>query len=144
MKLTGKNIAALYTKHSSERKKEKQADIDMMQMSIRVKESTYALFKSVCEIERRTNGQMFRKMLDAFLEKSGLSNEEVPTKNFNHGYGFGFAVISSDPHGDDVTPEMLLKACRERLARLEAIDNGKEILSACALFDTYQMEDTYR
>jgi len=31
MKLTGKNIAALYTKHSSERKKEKQADIDMMQ-----------------------------------------------------------------------------------------------------------------
>lgn len=60
---------------------------------------------------------------------------------FNHAYDFGFEVISNTEDGEDVTPAMLLAACRKRLDEIEAVDGGEEMLEACGLFSTYDMEE---
>lgn len=61
-------------------------------------------------------------------------------KKFNHAYDFAFEVISSNEDGEDVTPAMLLKACRARLDAIEAENEGAEMLEACGLFDTMEAE----
>lgn len=59
---------------------------------------------------------------------------------YNHAYDFAFEVVSCHPEGEDVTPAMLFAACRARLDRLER-EGGKEMLEACGLFDTHEMEE---
>ena len=60
---------------------------------------------------------------------------------FNHAYDFCFEVISEREDGEDVTPAMLIAACRARLNRIEdAADNGAEMLEACNLLDTFKEE----
>lgn len=67
--------------------------------------------------------------------------EDKTGQRFNHAFDFAFEVVSSDPDGGDVTPAMLIAACRARLDRIEAENGGKEMLEACDLFDTYQVEE---
>jgi len=55
---------------------------------------------------------------------------------FNHAYDFAFEVISQKEDGEDVTPAMLRQACIERIKSI----SDQEILEACGLFDTFQME----
>jgi len=62
------------------------------------------------------------------------------SKQYNHAYDFAFEVLSNHAEGDDVTPAMLIAACRARLDRIEAENNGAEMLDACGLFDTYQVK----
>ena len=59
---------------------------------------------------------------------------------YNHAYDFAFEVVSKHPAGEDVTAEMLFAAIRARVDRLER-EGGKEMLEACGLFDTHEMED---
>ena len=40
-----------------------------VQMSIRAPESVYNQFRTVCQNERRTNGEMLEKLLKFYLEK---------------------------------------------------------------------------
>lgn len=65
--------------------------------------------------------------------------KEAQARRFNHAYDFAFEVISNHPEGEDVTPAMLLAACRARLDLIEAEDGGREMLEACGLFDTHEM-----
>ena len=58
---------------------------------------------------------------------------------YNHMYDFAFEVLSDHPEGEDVTPAMLIAACRARLNRIEA-DGGAEMLLACGLCDTFELE----
>ena len=55
---------------------------------------------------------------------------------YNHAYDFAFEVISEHPEGEDVTPAMLLAACRARLDRIEAERDGAEMLEAAERFDS--------
>jgi len=57
---------------------------------------------------------------------------------YNHAYDFAFEVISKKEDASDVTPAMLIAACRARLDRIEAESNGEEMLEACGLFDTME------
>jgi len=57
---------------------------------------------------------------------------------YNHAYDFAFEVLSDHPEGEDVTPAMLIAACRARLDRIEATDGGAEMLEACNRFDTHK------
>ncbi len=41
---------------------------EMIQATVRMPESTYVSFKELCEVERRTNGQMFDIILAEFLK----------------------------------------------------------------------------
>lgn len=59
---------------------------------------------------------------------------------WNHAFDFAFEVISEKEDGSDVTPAMLLAACRARLARIEAENGGAEMLEACGRFDSFLCE----
>jgi hypothetical protein len=58
---------------------------------------------------------------------------------YNHAFDFAFEVLSDHPTADDVTPAMLIAACRARLDRIEACNGGAEMLEACDCFDTFEM-----
>ncbi len=55
---------------------------------------------------------------------------------FNHAFDFAVEVISEKEDSSDVTPKMLIAALRDRIDRLEAEDEGAEMLDACGLLDT--------
>jgi hypothetical protein len=55
---------------------------------------------------------------------------------FNHAYDFAFEVISQKENGEDVTPAMLRQSCIERIKTI----SDREILEACNLFDTFEVE----
>ena len=55
---------------------------------------------------------------------------------WNHAYDFAFEVVSQNEDGEDVTPAMLRQACIERIKRI----SDREILEACGLFDSFEME----
>tara|TARA_R100001510_G_C7564958_1_gene143608 strand:+ start:94 stop:270 length:177 start_codon:yes stop_codon:yes gene_type:complete len=57
---------------------------------------------------------------------------------FNHAYDFAFEVISKKEDGEDVTPVMLRQACLERITKI----SDQEIMEACGLFDTFEVEAT--
>jgi hypothetical protein len=61
---------------------------------------------------------------------------------YSHAYDFAFEVESDDEEGDDVTAAMLIAACRARLERIEAANDGAEMLEACDCFDTVLLEPT--
>lgn len=58
---------------------------------------------------------------------------------FNHMFDFAFTVISEKKDASDVSASMLIAACRKRLATLEAVDGGAEMLEASGLVDTYKV-----
>ena len=58
---------------------------------------------------------------------------------YNHAYDFAFEVISNHPEGEDVTVAMLITACRDRLNRIEVVNNGFEILEVCNWFDIHEV-----
>ena len=60
---------------------------------------------------------------------------------YNHAYELAFSVVSNDPEGLDVTPEMFRAALLRRIVQLdaEAAHGGWE--QACgAPFATYEVE----
>lgn len=58
---------------------------------------------------------------------------------WNHAFDFAFEVISEKEDASDVTPSMLIAACRARIDRIEATDSGAEMAQACDRFDTYKV-----
>lgn len=56
---------------------------------------------------------------------------------FNHAYTFSFEAISNDEEGNDLTGLDLRNALKARLDDLS--DN--DMLEACELFDTFEIED---
>jgi len=56
---------------------------------------------------------------------------------YSHAYDFAFELNSNHPDGDDVTPAMIREAL---LKRAISIDDA-EIVEACNLFDTYEINE---
>jgi hypothetical protein len=56
---------------------------------------------------------------------------------YSHAYDFAFELNSNHPDGDDVTPAMIREAL---LKRANSIDD-MEIVEACNLFDTYEINE---
>ena len=54
---------------------------------------------------------------------------------YNHAYDFWFEVISDREDAADVTPEMIRKACIERIKRID----DQEVLEACNCSDTMEL-----
>jgi hypothetical protein len=61
-------------------------------------------------------------------------------KKYNHAFDFAFEVVSLKEDGSDVTPEMLRAACVERAER---VGKTEEMLEACSLLDTYEIEKEF-
>jgi hypothetical protein len=62
-------------------------------------------------------------------------------KRYNHAYELAFSVVSNDPEGLDVTPEMFRAALLRRIAQLDAEEAHGGWEQACgAPFDTYEVE----
>ena len=59
---------------------------------------------------------------------------------FNLAYDFAFELIAQSAEGEDVTPAMLIAACRKRLDSIESA-GGAEILEACGLFDCFEVKE---
>jgi hypothetical protein len=59
---------------------------------------------------------------------------------FNHAFDFAVEVISEKDDASDVTPQMLIAALRNRIDRIAAENDGAEMLEACGLFDTSEVE----
>jgi hypothetical protein len=58
---------------------------------------------------------------------------------FNHAFTIAFSVVSDDPEGRDVTPDMFRAALLQRIAQLDAEKAYGGWEQACdAPFDTYQ------
>jgi len=60
---------------------------------------------------------------------------------YNHAYDFAFEVVSDKEFAEDVTPTMMIEACRKRIDGIAATNDGQEMKESCGLFDTYKIEE---
>lgn len=58
---------------------------------------------------------------------------------YNHAFDIAFELISDDPNGDDVTPEMVYAALERRIQNLKKEGTALEAIGAP--FDTYEFEE---
>lgn len=66
---------------------------------------------------------------------------ESKAGRYNHAVTIAFEVHSNDPVGEDITPQQLADACRARIDRIMAQDDGFEMIEACMPpYDTYDTE----
>ncbi len=55
---------------------------------------------------------------------------------YNHAFDVAFSLVSNDPDGNDITPDMLKAALLKRISDLDAAEEWKE---ACGSpWDTYE------
>lgn len=59
---------------------------------------------------------------------------------YNHAVSLAFSVISNDPEGEDITPDMIKEALYRRVIDLDSAGDLEWLEATCPPWDTYEEE----